>query len=240
MISAAVQSNPRPANVPIHASDESDDGNQTEENYVRENPGGIKTDDSVIKKKKDGLTKGISQAELDLRTGSFIEPFNRETGEERSTENVEETPSAWTASPRISERDKGKALSVEEKWGTGKVVNLSSRMSGLISQEQECSDNFKDDNTGKLLPITFEKQRGDIPTIEVNIDAMANIIFLDRDCLEEADPRIPNQQETSLPASSSGSSNQGEESQPEGQENTKIDGPKKRKWFKPFSWWQKR
>ncbi|RZC87294.1 hypothetical protein C5167_029843 [Papaver somniferum] len=139
--------------------------------------------------------------------------------------------------PRVSKR----TVSVEEKSGRGKVVSMPSEMSGPVSQEQEGSGNSRYDSTGKPLPINFEKQREQIPTVEECIDVRANIIFLDRDNLEESNTQNLSPQETSLPTtiSSSASSTQGEESRPEGQNNTGIDR-KKRRWFKLFSWWQKK
>ncbi|KAI3897016.1 hypothetical protein MKX03_015840 [Papaver bracteatum] len=109
-------------------------------------------------------------------------------------------------------------------------------LTGMINREMPPLKALLYDSTGKLLPINFDKQREQVPTIEENIDVRANIIFLDRDYLEEADPHIPSQQET---VSSSASSTQEEESRPEGQNNPEAV-PKKRRWFKPFSWWQKK
>ncbi|KAI3850479.1 hypothetical protein MKW98_000289 [Papaver atlanticum] len=155
---------------------------------------------------------------------------------------AEETPSAWTASPRISERDKGKELSGEEKRRNGKVVSLSSKISDPVSQEQGCSGNFKYDSTRKLLPINFEKQRDQIPCVEENTEIWANIIYLDRDYSEESEPHIPGQQEaTSSPTGTlSADLNLGRNLQPEGQNTTIISAPKKRRWFNLFPWWQKK
>ncbi|KAI3897010.1 hypothetical protein MKX03_015834 [Papaver bracteatum] len=237
--------------IGVHAFDanKSDDGNQLiKENYPHKTPGASyflgadNNEADLLKKKKDALTKGISQEEIDLRTYSFIKPFNRETKEEKSTENIKETPSAWTTSPRISERDKGKALPVEEKRGTGKVVILSSKMSGPVNQEQGCNDNFKYDSTRKLLAINLEKQRHQIPCVEENTEIWAHIIYLDRDYSEESEPHIPSQQETtSSPTGSlSADLNLGRNFQPEGQNTMKISDPKKRRWFNLFPWWQKK
>ncbi|RZC87292.1 hypothetical protein C5167_029844 [Papaver somniferum] len=226
--------------IGVHASDgyDSDDGNHIKEDS-REFLINKRTPGDVLKKKKDALTKGISQEEFDWWTDSFIKPFNPETREERSAENVKETPSAWTASPRISE---WKALSDEEKRGKRKVVSLSSKMPGPLSREQGCSDNFKYDGTRKLLPINLEKQRDQIPCVEENTEIWANIIYLDRDYSEESEPHIPIQQETtSSPTGSlSADLNLGRNSQPEGQNTTKISDPKKRRWFNLFPWWQKK
>ncbi|RZC87295.1 hypothetical protein C5167_029842 [Papaver somniferum] len=135
----------------------------------------------------------------------------------------------------VTERDKGKAIAVEDKSGTGKV-RIPSEISSHVSQEQENSDNSRYDSTGKRLPINIEKQREQIPDSEGNIDVRANIIFLDRDHLEESDPHIPNQQETVSP---SATSTEGEESRSGGQNSTEAV-PKRRRWFKPFSWWQRK
>ncbi|RZC86304.1 hypothetical protein C5167_007491 [Papaver somniferum] len=170
--------------------------------------------------------------ERQKKTLRFLSPTGTEGSE------ITEPP----ASPEISKLGgKGKALSVEERSGLEKVVDMSSKMFGLASREKEGSDNSsRYDSTGKLLQIDSEKQRELIPTVEENIDVRANIIFLDRDFLEEADPQIPSQQDPSLPTvSSSTSSNREEESRPEGQNNKTAD-PKKRRWFHLFPWWQKK
>ncbi|KAI3852192.1 hypothetical protein MKX03_022992 [Papaver bracteatum] len=147
-----------------------------------------------------------------------------------------------STSPEISNRGgKGKAVSVEERSGLDEVVHMSSKMFGLASREKDGSDNSRYDSTGKLLPLDSEKQRELIPSVEENIDVRANIIFLDRDFLEEPDPHIPGQRDPSLPAvSSSTSSNREEDSRPEGQNNIKTADPKKRRWFHLFPWWQKK
>ncbi|XP_026442992.1 uncharacterized protein LOC113342780 isoform X1 [Papaver somniferum] len=143
-------------------------------------------------------------------------------------------------SPEISNRGgKGKAVPVEERSGLEEVVDMSSKMFG----QKEGSDNSRVtyDSTGKLLPINSEKQWELIPLVEENIDVRANIIFLDRDFLEEPDPHIPSQRDPSLPTvSSSTSSNREEESRPEGQNNIKTADAKKRRWFNLFPWWQKK
>ncbi|KAI3897015.1 hypothetical protein MKX03_015839 [Papaver bracteatum] len=121
------------------------------------------------------------------------------------------------STPRVSEHDKGKGVSGEEKSGIGEVVPMSLEMSNPEIQMQEATENFMYDSTGKRLPIDSEKQRKQIPTVEENVEVRANIIFLDRDYLEDSNPRIPSQPETTLPTvSPSKNSTQGEECRPEG------------------------
>ncbi|KAI3950145.1 hypothetical protein MKW92_044459, partial [Papaver armeniacum] len=128
-----------------------------------------------------------------------------------------------STTPRLSERDKGKVVSVEENSGMGEMVRMSSEVPSPVGEKQEGSDNTMYDSTGKQLPITFEKQSKQIPIVEENIEVRANIIFLDRDYFEEPDPHIQGQQGTPLPTvSPPANSTQGGDSQPEGLNNTKI------------------
>ncbi|RZC87293.1 hypothetical protein C5167_029845 [Papaver somniferum] len=57
--------------------------------------------------------------------------------EHQPKEQIEEAPT----SPKISEPGKGKAVSIEEKSGTRKVVSMSLKMSDSVNQEQVDSDN---------------------------------------------------------------------------------------------------
>ncbi|KAI3850478.1 hypothetical protein MKW98_000288 [Papaver atlanticum] len=160
---------------------------------------------------------------------------------------VPKTIEGHPAYARFIERNKGKAISVEERSGIEKVISgivvsgISSEISGPVSQEQEGSDKFTYDDTGKLLPINLEKQMEQIPSVEENTEVWANIIYLDRDYSQESDAHILSQQETSSPTRPlSADLNQGRNSQPEGQNNMKTGDPKKCRWFNLFPWWQKK
>ncbi|RZC64248.1 hypothetical protein C5167_007944 [Papaver somniferum] len=104
-------------------------------------------------------------------SSGFIETFNQwiraldiRRKDSIATTNTEGSKIEGThTSPHVRMRDKGKAVSV---------------------------DNSRYDSTGKRLPINLAKQRERIPTVEGNIDVRANIIFLDRDYLEDSDHHI--------------------------------------------------
>ncbi|MCL7025501.1 hypothetical protein MKW94_008252, partial [Papaver nudicaule] len=107
---------------------ESDDGNQTR---------GESHGDG-----KQGNGSGKGTSEIETKAEDFINRFKQQLQLQRLEsiaryKEIVKTPT----SANISERGKGKEVSVEEKSGTEKVVSKSLKMSDPVSQEGEGIDN---------------------------------------------------------------------------------------------------